>query len=48
MLHVTATSQETLYALEVETNVDDNLYQSLQTLPPRMGTVFRMFYLQRK
>ena len=41
-------SEEMVTAFEIETQTHHNLYSAVESLPPRCGQVFRMFYLQRK
>ena len=41
-------SESTVLARLIETEFHHQIFLSLQNLPPRMGKVFRMFYLQGK
>ena len=46
--YLTPLSEGTILARLVETEFHHQIFLSLNNLPPRMGKVFRMFYLQGK
>ena len=46
--HLQETAEEETTSFEISAETHRLIYASIESLPPRCGTVFRMFYLERK